>query len=51
MERKTTDDGEIYLSRLKRRGSGAQVEELAIERSTNILSTITERKENIGVQL
>lgn len=41
MERKTVDDEAMSSSRQKRLGSGAQVEELALERNTNILSIVT----------
>lgn len=44
MERKTVDDEAMSLSRQKRLGSGAQVEELALERNTNILSIVTRGK-------
>lgn len=44
MERITTDDGAMSLGRQEGRGLGAQVEELALERSTNILSIATEGK-------
>lgn len=43
MERKTID-GAMSLSRQESLGSGAQIEELALERSTNILSIVTEGK-------
>ena len=41
MQRKTVDDEAMSLTRQKRLGSGAQVEELALERNTNILSIVT----------
>lgn len=45
MEKKTID-GAMFLSRQKRRGSDAQVEDLALERETDVLFIVAE-----GVQL
>lgn len=37
-------DGAMSLSRQKRRGSDAQLEDLALERNTDILSIVTKGK-------
>lgn len=44
MERIAIDDGAMSLGGQEGIDSGAQVEELVLERSTNILSIVTEGK-------